>query len=55
MAKSDYYDLLGVSKNASEAELKKAYRAWVLTAHPDKGGDTKFFSEQNALWLQLLP
>eukprot|EP00891_Asterochloris_glomerata_P004871 jgi/Astpho2/4871/Aster-05805 len=45
---SRYYDLLGVSKEASDAEIKKAHRKLALRHHPDKsGGDSKKFQEIN--------
>lgn len=42
---SDYYDILGVSKTASEQEIKKAYRKLAIKHHPDKGGNADKFKE----------
>jgi molecular chaperone DnaJ len=39
MAKKDYYDVLGVAKNASEAEIKKAFRTKAKQYHPDQNRD----------------
>ena len=36
MAKRDYYDTLGISKGASEADIKKAFRSKAKELHPDK-------------------
>ena len=35
MAKRDYYDVLGVQKNASDTEIKKAFRTLAKENHPD--------------------
>ncbi len=53
MAK-DYYTILGVNKNASEDDIKKAYRKLAHQYHPDKtGGDDKKFKEINEAYQVL--
>jgi DnaJ-class molecular chaperone len=41
----DYYNILGVNKNATQDEIKKAYRKLASQHHPDKGGDKSKFQE----------
>lgn len=55
--KKDYYEILGISKNASEKDIKKAYRKLAIEHHPDKTkGDSKsesLFKEINEAYQTL--
>jgi len=49
----DYYELLGVAKNATQDEIKKAFHRLAHKYHPDKGGDEKKFKELNEAYQVL--
>ncbi len=46
MSKRDYYEVLDVSKNASEAEIKKAFKRLAMKYHPDRNPDNKEAEEK---------
>ena len=41
----DLYEVLGISRNADDREIKRAYRKMAIQHHPDKGGDEQKFKE----------
>lgn len=53
MANKDYYKILGVEKNASTEDIKKAFRKLAHEHHPDKGGNAEKFKEANEAYSVL--
>ena len=49
----DYYKILGVDKNASQDEIRKAFHKLAHQYHPDKGGDAEKFKEINEAYQVL--
>jgi curved DNA-binding protein len=51
--KRNYYDVLGVGKNASDDDIKKAFRKLAAKYHPDAGGDEQKFKEVSEAYTTL--
>ena len=50
---NDYYAILGVSRDADQSEIKKAYRKKARELHPDYGGDEEAFKELSVAYETL--
>ena len=51
--KKNYYEILGVSEDATQDDLKKAFRKAAVKHHPDRGGDKAKFQEMNEAYQVL--
>jgi DnaJ-class molecular chaperone len=49
----DYYSILGVNKNASDSEIRKAYKKKSMQHHPDRGGNEEEFKKVNEAYSTL--
>jgi curved DNA-binding protein len=49
----DYYSILGVPRNASQDEIRKAYKKKSMQHHPDRGGDEEKFKQVNEAYQNL--
>jgi DnaJ-class molecular chaperone len=49
----DYYDILGVSRTATDSEIRKAYKAKSMKHHPDRGGNEEEFKKVNEAYSTL--
>ena len=50
---ADPYQVLGVSKNASQDEIQQAYRKLAKKHHPDRNGDSEMFRRVQTAWEQF--
>ena len=50
---SSYYDLLEITRDATQEEIKKAYRKMAVKHHPDKGGDEEIFKKVSEAYTVL--
>ena len=50
----NYYDTLGVPEDASDEQIKKAFKDIAKKEHPDRGGNEAVFKEANEAYLSLI-
>jgi curved DNA-binding protein CbpA len=51
---SEYYDILGISKDATKQEIKQAYKRLSVKTHPDKGGNDYLFNQVKRAYETLI-